>query len=455
MTIGFGDEFDCKDSSGCIVYKIVSVYCYIRAVLLFSNSPIFHIVGFGILVFGAMRIVRFDLAHPYVWYSFVFMMYSIGYPVLYIYGMTYDVYVYTKSLMFSQWLALVVFLLVLSPVKTDYSKLYGKKGKIISSKPIMILASIALVLTLFEISTGNYSHKSEIYAEGSATVSIGFRMVLVFLVLFAVNSTLYGLAKSKLDIKMTLYAVGMISLLVFFSGERDLIIRLLVILLFIYYVIVSKSKLTKEVVILGIISLAFLPFLTKYKYYGLTGQKSPANNNIILDFLTSDFVSASKNMQILLLDQSSKGRFRGITWLFSILRALNIDKLLNISLLSPLGWYNDTYFAVGRAGQGFTLVGDGYVNFGYIGVVILFAFVGLIAKILYSRSNKGVYSFALYITSIPVFMYSIRADLANLLSPLINHNLLVVFGLQVLLKILPDSQNTRYHTSITELGHYR
>ena len=155
-----------------VVVSYIKLLVYIAisgAVLLFSNSPIFHIVGFGILVFGAMRIVRFDLAHPYVWYSFVFMMYSIGYPVLYIYGMTYDVYVYTKSLMFSQWLALVVFLLVLSPVKTDYSKLYGKKGKIISSKPIMILASIALVLTLFEISTGNYSHKSEIYAEGSAT----------------------------------------------------------------------------------------------------------------------------------------------------------------------------------------------------------------------------------------------------------------------------------------------
>lgn len=413
--------------------------------LLLSNNVVGDIIAFIILVFGAMSIVRFDLAHPYVWFSFVFMLYSISYPIFYLNGILYDVYLYTKSLMFSQWLALLIFLFVVGPIKVYYSKLKKPNMKFISSKIFLTLTSIILMISIIQIITGGYSHKNDIY-EGSAFVSsIGFRAALVFLILYAINLSKFALEKNKIDKKLSFYVFINIFLLVFFSGERDLIIRFFVITLFIYYIIVKKSKLSKEIIILGVVSLSLIPILAKFKYFGLTGETTESELNFFLSFLSSDFLSASKNLQILLLDESANGIFLGATFVSAFIRALNLDVFLGMKSISAGGWYNDKYFAEGRSGQGFTIVGDGFVNFGYLGIIVLFIFIGILVKFLYKRSNKGIYSFVFYILSIPVFMYSIRADLTNILSPLIQQNLLTIFVLKLLLEILykPESINKK------------
>lgn len=420
--------------------KLILYIVFSGFILFISNNVVCDIIAFVILVFGSISVVKCDLAHPYVWYSFVFMLYSISYPILYINNMTYDVYTYTKSLMFSQWLALVIFLLVVTPAKTDYSKLKETKTNIIPSKIFLIISSLVLVITIFEILTGGYSHKSEIYESGSILVFIGFRVVLIFLIIYAINLSIYALKENRIDRQMTTYVFIIVFLMFFFSGERDLIIRFFIILYFIYYVLIKKSKLSKEVFLLGLFSLCLIPILSKYKYFGLTGEKTSTDMNFFFKFLTSDFASASKNMQILLLDEGAKGRFSGYTFLSAILRVFGLEKLPRVEMISSLQWFNDTYFGPARAGQGFTIVGDGYVNFGYIGIALLFAFIGIIVKKLYSKSNKGVYYFVFYILSIPIFMYSIRADLANILVPLIKQNLLIILLFRFIIEILYNSK---------------
>lgn len=432
-------------------YTALFIYIFASGLLLTSSNVVYDIFAFCVLVFGAMSIVKFDVAHPFVWFSFVFMLYSISYPILYLNGILYDVYTYTDSLMFSQWLALVVFLFCIGPSQVDYSRLKDQKTTIISNRIFLIMVSIILFATILKISTGGYSHKHEIYAEGSLVVFIGFRAALIFLMLYAINLSVFAIKENKIDYKLTIFIFGVIFLMVFFSGERDLIIRALVILFFIYYIIVKKSKLTREIIILGAVSLSLIPILGQYKYFGLTGKKTSSGLNFFLSFLTSDFQSASKNLQILLLDESAKGKFKGATFITSFLRAFNLDKVLGIDAFSSGGWYNETYFEAGRAGQGFTLVGDGYVNFGYIGIIILFIFVGISVRFLYKQSNKGIYCFVFYILSIPVFMYAIRADLANILSPLIKQNLLTIILLRLILKVLYGAQKSRKTDEINKI----
>lgn len=413
------------------------------AMILFSNNIYIHILSMMILTFGAISLVRYDIAHPYFWFSFVFLLYSISYPILYLNDRVYDVYIYTKSLMFSQWLALSVFLLVVGPIRVKYSKLKETETRLDSSKAFLLIISLFLFMAILEISTGGYANKGEIYANGSILISISFRLVLVFLILFAVNIATYALNNNKIDYKITIYVGFIIFLMVFYSGERDLLIRFFIILFYIYYIIVKKSKLSKEVLFLGTFSLALIPILHKYKYFGLTGEKTIMSSNLFFGFLTSDFMSASKNMQILLLDESAKGIFRGKTFLSAILRSFNLDKLPGVNVVSSIQWYNDTYFGIKRAGQGFTLVGDGYVNFGLIGIIILFLFIGLLVRMLYLRSAKGLYHFVFYILSIPIFMYAIRADLVNILTPLIKHNLLVIVLLHIFESILNYTKKYR------------
>lgn len=420
------------------IYLYLILFCFIIAsgsLLLLSNNVILNIIALIILVFGAMYVVGFDLVHPYVWFSFVYLLYSISYPILYLNGIMYDLNTYTKSLMFSQWLALVFFLLAVSPSKVDYSKLKNIRTNLISSKFVYIVIAVILIITIYEFSTGGYTHKKDIYSE-SVLASIGFRAALVFLVIYAINLSITALEKEKLDFKQIILTFSLIFLLVFFSGERDYLIRFFVISMFIYYVLIKKSKLSIEIIILGIFSLISIPILAKYKYFGLTGERMTSEYNFFISFITSEFQSASKNLQIILLDESSKGLFNGLTFVSAIIRSLYLDIILGFERISSVAWYNETYFTEGRAGQGFTLVGDGYINFGYIGIIALFIFIGILIRFIYSISNKGVYYFVFYILTIPVFMYGIRADLANILSPIIKHNILTFLFIKIILEII-------------------
>jgi len=425
-------------------YMILIFYIFLSGGILFlSNSIILDIIALIILVLGAVSIVKFDLAHPYVWFSIVFLLYSISYPILYLNNQTYDVYTYTPSLIFIQWLALASFLLALGPTIVNFSKLYQSKKKMISSNLILFLMSFAIIVTIFEISTGGYTHKSEMYASGSISISIGFRVALAFIIVYAINSSIYAFRNNKLDIKLSLYSFLLIFFMFFFSGERDLLIRLFVVVLFIYYIIIKKSKLSKEVIIFGLLTASLIPILSSVKYFGLTGEVTTSEMNFFLEFLNSDFQSASKNMQILLINDTTEGIFQGSTFISALLRSFHLDKLFGINVVSSLQWYNESLFSENRAGQGFTMVGDGYLNFGYMGVILLFVFIGLLMKIIYKNSNKGIYHFVFYIISIPTFMYSIRADLANLLSPLIKQNLLIILLIKLIIEIVYYSHNSK------------
>ena len=122
-------------------------------------------------------------------------------------------------------------------------------------------------------------------------------------------------------------------------------------------------------------------------------------------------------MVFLINNESLWDPFHGYTFWIGIIRGIE-PPFINFIDFGAVRWFNETFFSADRAGQGFTLVGEGYINFGYFGIIILFIFVGLLIKFLYLKSNKNIYWFPIYLLSIPTFMYSIRADLANIISPL-------------------------------------
>lgn len=403
-------------------------------ILQVSNNVFMDILAFIFLTVGAMSIVGFDLAHPYVWYSFVFMIYSISYPILYINGVLNDVYVYTDTLIISQWLALVTFLIVVTPHKIKYSKLKPTNNLIFTNDILLFAISIFLLLVILEISINGYEHKSEIYSEASMFTFIGFRLALVLIILFAFTMSQFALKNNKVNKKIAVYVVLLMFLLFFFSGERDLLIRTLVVFLFIYHILVKDNKLSKEIILIGIVSLLLIPLMQQFKYFGLTGETNDTKHNFLIELLLSEFSSASKNLQILLLDHTVNGVFEGATFVSATIRALNIENLFNINILSSNAWFNNKYFELERAGQGFTLVGDGYINYGYLGIIILFIFIGILVRILYALSNKNIFYFVLYIVSIPILMYATRADFANVLTQIFNQNVLIVFILSLVIK---------------------
>lgn len=387
------------------------------SLLLLSRSIFLDVLSMVLLVTLSVAIVRFDLSHPYVWFGPIYTLYSIAHPILIILGEAYDE-TYTKELMCLQWTGLVIFLLVISPKRYSYENIRNIRLNTFSSGYIYKFSLVFLLIFILALMTGSYSGKKDIYDSGSVLILVGFRVVLLFLIAYAIELISRIQAKNKSSLKITLITFMVTFLIFLFSGERDLVLRFLVITIFIYYIFSNQKKRKRFLIVLPFLML-ILPLLRKMKYLGMgKGFTDTSSESFIASFLKSDFIAASKNLQILVSDPYSENLFNGFTFITDIIRSLKMDGLFSQYSFSVIEWFNHNYFASDRAGQGFTLIGEGYVNFGIIGVILIMLIVSYMVKTLYFFSIKYLYGFFIYVLSIPIFMYSIRADLSNILSPL-------------------------------------
>ena len=88
-------------------------------------------------------------------------------------------------------------------------------------------------------------------------------------------------------------------------------------------------------------------------------------------------------------------------------------------------WYNYYFFQNSTYSRAFTLVGEGYVIDGIVGVFILFFVIGTFINWMYKKSNSGVIWSALYMYTSISMISSFRGDAAAILSSIIRIPLFV------------------------------
>ena len=134
------------------------------------------------------------------------------------------------------------------------------------------------------------------------------------------------------------------------------------------------------------IIIVLIPLSSSYKYYFLTGSASVTNNNIIYAFLSGEFESATRNLQALINNSSST---LGVKGLGQIVR--DVVAVFNSSIESSTSWFNNTFYPTSKTQYGFTLVGEGYIIAGALGVVLVFAIIGIIIRIMYKKAYNNMY----------------------------------------------------------------
>lgn len=97
----------------------------------------------------------------------------------------------------------------------------------------------------------------------------------------------------------------------------------------------------------------------------------------------------------------------------------------NIS--SVTSWFTNTFYLGNTVQYGFTLIGEGYVTGGIVGVILISCIVGFIIKIFYRNFNRSIYWFSAYLYLITVIIYSIRMDLGTILAAIVKQIGLVLF----------------------------
>jgi len=204
-------------------------------------------------------------------------------------------------------------------------------------------------------------------------------------------------------------------------GERDVILKVAIGAIFfshLFYKRVSKVKL----IAIGAGLLILISMLQNLKSVFVKSGVTLVNEQpFIYQVLGGEFISASRNLNTLLINSDRWDFFMGQTFLWDIQVAF-----FNGSN-STLGWFNRTFYPelVSRGGgNGFTVVGEGYMNFGLIGVILVFAFIAFVLKFIYYKATNNVLWLVIYVAAVPIFVYLNRADLANLYAQVSKHIIL-------------------------------
>jgi oligosaccharide repeat unit polymerase len=380
--------------------------------------------------------------NPLTWFTPFIFLYSIAYPVLII--IEDRPYVpLLKETLFIEWVALLTFILVFGFSEKQFYKY--DQTKMLNMKfvtfPVYLASFLLTLIYLLYIYSAGLSSKyaismdNSIYGKLSPFFSI-FVLSFVLLVAYSIN-VLKRIP--KLIISFTLFYT-LIAL--FIIGERDLFLRVLLVLVFLYNVL--YKAISKKVLILGtFLGLSLVPIMGNLKNIALRENVvNQQDKSFLASILSSDFGAASRNLNTLINNKDSWSYFYGETFWWDIKVVLNMGS-------SPGMWFNKTFYSdlINRGGgNGFTLIGEGYMNFGIFGVILVFASLALFLKFLYIKATTNIIWLAIYVTSIPIVIYSLRADVATILTQISKHVAIPLLTIYIVKHILEKSKANQTST---------
>lgn len=154
--------------------------------------------------------------------------------------------------------------------------------------------------------------------------------------------------------------------------------------------------------------------------------------NALLAIFQGEFLSAGRNLETILNTYGEWDFFYGETIIWDLARSVIPGFIYAVQ--NSIGWFNNTFnpdiVAIGQ-GYGFSFIAEGYINFGYFGIVIWYLILSIVIHFLYKNSQRSTYWFIGYIYMIPYFIYIQRGDLSNFISPLLKQ--LIVFTILFIL----------------------
>lgn len=300
-----------------------------------------------------------------------------------------------------------------------------KNASLNSEILLSFIIIIVLIFTLINIYTSGASTKREVLETGGVLYKISYFSSLLLVAVFVLNNVRNNISiYNKYNILFILISIVYLSI----SGQRDLIFRIGIILLIIYYG--RKRNFTPyKYLLLILIAAIIVPFSQAFKSFILAGQIDVPQLGFELIF-SNEFISAGKNLyavQYYGVDHSIKPLYK------DFVRAVIPSFLYNpFDIESTTMWYNNSYRVAnnysGTAGWGFGIIAQGYLIGKSKGVLLIMAIYSLIIGFIYNNRNKSLYHYVFYMLSIIVSIYCIRADIANFISQIfkINGTMLMV-----------------------------
>lgn len=432
--------------------NILGRWILIQFEILFTGILIFLSTDIWILILAisfmcifSMFVVRLDILHPYTWLSPFYLLYSISNPILILTGeVVIPGYSKLYETMILQWLAFVTLIIVISPktikLNLDLTMLKWTEK---SSKIAIIFSSIASGIFLIYVIANGFQSKYQVQLNKSllSYFLIGY---LVFTVSSACYLAFVFSLKRKIPYLFVMFSVIWTFMAVIFFGERDIFLRQIWMLFFIYYYFYKKID-KKWIALYGVTGIFSIQSLAALKNFAMRGAvHSYEYSAWYMRIFNSEFNAAARNLQTMLIGFDNWHFWWGQTLLVSVGRIFLPKFIFGGFAESATSLFNSFFFPslVARGGgRGFSLVGEGYMNFGITGVIIWFVLLGLFLKHIYRKANNNVMWFIIYILTMPLVIYVLRADFTNLLSQFAKYIFIPVFFIIKLPNIMHQNES--------------
>lgn len=438
-----------KSSSDMLEKIVLKKYMLIVTILIFTmiiyTSENNAVAVFILYSTGIMAIyhVDFDLLHPYTWFIPFLLLYSTSSAILILNGS--NEYLGQDGLnqtLEMSWIALIVFVTVvgsrrieINPRKVNFS------GKVLISKFIYWLSYLFIVIMILYIIASGSVNKADISMDNSMFITLGMYGIHYFILSMTIIIINQINLKKKKNNLMILSALILSIMVIFIAGERDFLLRIIIVLILVYNIFVEKIP-TLKLMLMGTSGVFLISFLQKFKNFLITSDtRGLKSDSIIEGVLGGEFISAGRNLQVLVQSDMSYYFSSNPTILKDLRFALENLPFFKTSVVTPTKWFNETFYynyLMQGGGKGFTLIGEGYINWGYLGVAFIFVLLGLTINFFYRKSAENTNWLIAYIILIPNTVYILRADYGIYLSIILKYILMPILLIIVLEKILRE-----------------
>lgn len=239
------------------------------------------------------------------------------------------------------------------------------------------------------------------------------------------------------------------------TGERDVIIKLIVASVFL--AVFTYRKGAPAAIFALFLTILALPFTKDLGTSLHTGVEFRARDSLTIAILENDFNAAGRNLDMLMYNPAIY-REIGTERLFAdVARGLVPGQFFQFENTGT--WFTRHYtpYVTGRdrAGIGFSLFGAFFIYGGFVATAVGFSLIGAMSALFWHLAKQSRLMFAGYCLLAPLFIWSLRGDLAYVLSGAIKQVFLPllflwIFGL--LLKALRSGQHSFKYVTRLETG---
>lgn len=401
---------------------------FVLFLMLNSGVVVQSVLFLFVIVLVMKRCQLYGVLHPLSWFSIFYYLYSISYPMHVVtvggYQSNLDLVI---PISFLAYLSFSVPVLLLSPRRLSIPVL-GLDRKALDWMIIFGLA-VCLALLFYVLTWGVTSKREFLDSVRLRGLDQLFKIFLFITLLFSARTAVRMQRQPDASLSTSVFdGLGICVFVLFIfafgvTGERDYLFRLVLLLMLVtfYY----KYSYRYYYLLVAVFALVLiLPFSQAAKGYFISGGVGYEGYEQG-DIFNTEFASAGRNIHYVITRGISG--YGGETFVGDVKRYFSF---LYPDQQSTTAWFNDyvrnSFGEGGTSGWGFSLVAEGYVNFGWYGPILLFFFIGVLTAFVYRFAGRKDYGFLLYLLYVPTLIYVVRADLSNLLSLAFKVNLILV-----------------------------